>query len=164
SNFGNAVGCALKRCGAVMIVLLRAISLFFLVSLIYVSQATDSAVAFSGGTKGWCGSLPPLNSGNEACSADPVSACQAQFDAWAWQGTNIGPRDTVRWDAKACDWDRGLGGGPAGSMVGFECQQGYTARPGEYCTKNEDQPPSSCDGGCNDHGMNKSPRTGAPID
>jgi RHS repeat-associated protein len=146
-----------------MTIVLRAVLFFLVLSFTYIALPSQDALAYSGGTKGWCGGLPPLGSGLSACASDPDTACDQQFSAWAWQpgATNKGARDSFRWDVKACDWDRGPGGGPAGSLVNFDCAQGYYPQPNGTCVQDAEQMPVTPVCQCD---ADPSPKTTRPID
>jgi RHS repeat-associated protein len=131
-----------------------------------------SAMAQSTTTGAWCGSLPPVGSGNGACSGSYGAACEQQFAAWAWSdATNSHPQMTGRWDYVICAWTRGPLGGPVSSGVTFTCPSSttitYILSPDGVCIDSKEATTNStkndkCDTSNNEATQN--PETEHPID
>lgn len=157
---GHAVGSAPLGLSIVLLVLVLMAGSF---------TTPQPANAAATGYRGWCTGLPPLGSGNVACFPDPMAACQAQFEAWAWipPATFVGYTDTAVWSSKGCAWDRNQFGGPLPGGVSFECQLGYKALANGTCVNEQENipviPPDD-DCGNAENGNFKAARTPNPID
>jgi RHS repeat-associated protein len=134
------------------------------------------ASAQTTGTLGWYTVLLPTGTGGYFSTA--MAACRAQFDAYAWPNATFnGPKDSLHWYTKSCEWTR-HGGGPLGGTVTFYCATGYAALPSGVCIDQnlnvemritEDSAGRSCGQGTpsvgtQNKGGNASGSTSHPID